>query len=632
VAAGRSFADPRGRSYRRRAEPQPVVRQTGLLDFYVQYTLLVCLEQPHLRVATLDALHANILDAFNEYGVQITSPNYEADPGAPKFVPRNLWFAAPAAPGARRNEAKRASECESTMMNMNRQRLLVAAGLSAAALFVVTRACGRAEAPQPAQAAASASPAPAPSAAAAPARPDETEEREVPSDAAIATVLKPWTGDLDGMVARRYIRVLVTFSKTNYFLDRAEQHGATYDAGKLFEEFLNKRLGSKNVRVQLAFIPVSRDRLFQALAEGRGDIAAAGLTITPERQKRVDFATPFATGVRELVVTSASQPAVATAEDLSGREVHVRKSSAYHDSLLALNARLAKAGRPPVRIVDASDQLEDEDILEMVNAGLIPATIVNNHLAEFWARIFDQIRVQPAAVRTDGEIAWALRRNTPQLRQAVNDFAAANSKGSLAFNVVYQKYFKNTKWVTNATSESEMKKFREAVVFFKKYGNQYDLPWLLVAAQAYQESTIDQSKKSNVGAVGVMQIKPATAAGAPISISGVEASTDRNIEAGAKYLRFIVDRYYKDAPMTQVNKGLFAVASYNAGPAKIAQLRKKAQAQGLDPNVWFGNVEVVAAREIGRETVQYVSNIYKYYVSYQLIQKQNAARSEARKH
>jgi membrane-bound lytic murein transglycosylase MltF len=516
------------------------------------------------------------------------------------------------------------------MINMKRRRLLAGAGL-AAAMFVATDACGRrgdTSQPRPAAVPTSGSPAPA---AAASASPEPGPAAEVPSDSAIAAMLGPWTGDLDGMVERRYIRMLVTFSKTNYLLDKAEQHGATFDGGKLFEDFLNKRLESKHIRVQVAFIPVSRDRIFQALAEGRGDIAAAGLTITPERLKRVDFATPFLTGVRELVVTSTSQPAVPTAEDLSGREVHVRKSSAYHESLLALNASLKQSGKPPVKIVEAAEQLEDEDLLEMVNAGLIPATIVNSHLAEFWIKIFDRIRVEPAALRTDGQIAWAVRRNTPALHQAVNDFAAANAKGTMAFNVVFQKYFKNTKWVTNAASESEMKKFKDTVVFFKKYGNQYDLPWLLVAAQAYQESTIDQDKKSSVGAVGVMQIKPSTAADPPISITGVDASTEKNIQAGTKYLRYIADRYYKDAPMTRLDKGLFSVASYNAGPARIAQLRKKAQAQGLNPNVWFGNVEVVAAREIGRETVQYVSNIYKYYVSYQLIQKQSEARTVAQK-
>src|SRR5262249_3784985 len=150
------------------------------------------------------------------------------------------------------------------------------------------------------------------------------------------------------------------------------------------------------------------------------------------------------------------------------------------------------------------------------------------------------------------------------------------------------------------------------------------MPWMLVAAQAYQESGIDQSKRNPSGAVGVMQIKPETAADDPILINGVDTSAERNIEAGVKYLRFIVDQYYADEPMDRLDKGLFPVASYNAGPARIARLRKKAAEMGLDPNKWFGNVEVVAADEIGRETVQYVSNIYKYYVTYSMFREGEA--------
>jgi membrane-bound lytic murein transglycosylase MltF len=471
-----------------------------------------------------------------------------------------------------------------------------------------------------------AAPASAPAASPAGALPEE----DAPSEAGIAAALKPWKGDLDGMVERRFIRVLVTFSKTNYFVNKAEQHGATYEAGKLFEKFLNDRLKTKNIKVNLVFVAVSRDRLFPALAEGRGDIAAAGLALTASREKLADFASPFATGVRSLVVTASGQPPVATPEDLSGRQVHVRKSSAAYENLVALNARLKTAGRPPVEIAEASEALEDEDILEMVNTGMMPATVVDQHIADFWSQIFTDMKVQPAALRTDARIGWALRKGTPELRKMVDAFVAANPPGSLNYNLVMRRYFKSTTFVKNATTEAEQKKFREVVAFFRKYGDKYDLPWLLVAAQAYQESTIDQSKKSHVGAVGVMQIKPSTAAGAPISITGVETSADRNIEAGVKYLRFMVDRYYKDAPMTQVNKGLFAVASYNAGPARVAGLRRKAQAQGLDPNVWFGNVEVVAAREIGSETVQYVSNIYKYYVAYTLLQQQADARKGAK--
>ena len=469
-----------------------------------------------------------------------------------------------------------------------------------------------------------AAPADAPAAAAVPVNEPPTEE-------SIAQALAPRTDDLDGMVERRYVRMLVTFSKTNYFLDKAQQQGVSYDAGKLFEEFLNARLKTGNLRVHVVFIPTSRDRLFEALAEGRGDIAAANLSVTPERARIGDFATPFKTDVRQIVVTARGEPALQTAADLSGRTVHVRRSSAYYTALTRLNEELKNTGRPPIAIVEASEQLEDEDLLEMVNAQLIPATVVDDHIAGLWTQVFPDIQVHPtAAVDVDGRIAWALRRNTPKLRALVDAFVAANSRGSFNFNLLFGRYFKDAKFVVNAATESELRKFQQAVQFFRKYGDQYDLPWLLIAAQAYQESQIDQTRRSSAGAVGVMQIKPSTAKGAPISIVGVDESMDRNIHAGVKYLRFIVDQYYDDAPMDQLNKGLFAMASYNAGPARIAQLRRKASAIGLDGNKWFGNVEVVAAREIGRETVQYVSNIYKYYVSYSLIAQQADIRKRAR--
>jgi membrane-bound lytic murein transglycosylase MltF len=453
---------------------------------------------------------------------------------------------------------------------------------------------------------------------------------EAPTDGVVAQMLAPWTGDLQGMVDRRYVRMLVTFNKTNYFLDGPAQHGATYEAGKAFEAFANDRLKSKHITLQVAFLPVSRDRIFQALAEGRGDIAAANLTITPDRSKLADFARPFVSDVRELVVTAKDHPSVAQPEDLSGRDVYVRRSSSYYESLRALNAKLAAAGRPLVRIVEASEHLEGEDILEMVNAGLISATVVDDHIAELWQQVLPNIRVQSNAVlRSGGQIAWAVRHGAPELRGLVDEFIAANPKGSLAFNVILRRYFKDTKWIANAGSEDELRKFRQAIALFRRYGDKYDFPWLLVASQAYQESQIDQRRRSAAGAVGVMQIKPSTAAGDPINIAAVDTSMENNIHAGVKYLRFIADRYYKDEPMDRLNKGLFSVASYNAGPARIADLRKKAARMGLDPNTWFGNVEVVAAREIGRETVQYVANIYKYYVSYTLIMAQVEARRGA---
>jgi membrane-bound lytic murein transglycosylase MltF len=444
-------------------------------------------------------------------------------------------------------------------------------------------------------------------------------------------VAERWTGDLDEMRRRRVLRVLVTYSKTFYFLDGAQQRGLTYEQLKGFEEFLNTRLGTGHLRIHVVFIPVARDELLPGLQAGRGDLAAANLTVTPERQQLVDFGDPIMEDVREIVVSGRSAARLTRLEDLAGREVYVRRSSSYHDSLRALNARLQQAGRRPVTIRLADENLEDEDIIEMTNAGLIGLTVVDQHKAEFWATVFDRIRLhRDLAVRAGGDIAWAIRKGSPKLRALVNAFAAETGEGSTVGNVLLRRYLRDNTWVRNPATQKEMRKFRATVGFFRKYGDRYGFDHLMVAAQAYQESRLEQQLRSRAGAVGVMQIKPSTAAGAPIHIRDVHR-VENNIHAGVKYLRFIVDDYFRDEPMDAVNKGLFAFASYNAGPARIAGLRRKAEADGLDPNRWFGHVERVAAREIGRETVQYVANVYKYYLAYRMVAEQSKNREEARR-
>jgi membrane-bound lytic murein transglycosylase MltF len=453
-----------------------------------------------------------------------------------------------------------------------------------------------------------------------------TESEEAPNDDAIAAALKPFNGDLDQMRTRRFIRMLVTFSRTNYFLDKGRQLGATYEAGHAFEEFVNKQLKTGTLVVHVVFIPVRRDAIFKSLRDGLGDIAAANLTITETRRAFSDFSNPVRDDVNEVVVTTRGTPAPASPEDLSGREVFVRRTSSYYDSLVHLNEALKKAGKPPAKIVEADEQLEDEDILEMINAGLVTTTVVDDTIAGFWTQVFDQLDVhENVKLRTNSEIAWAVRKDAPQLKALINKFADTHVKGTTFGNVVIKKYFGNANYVKRSGSAEEQKKFRALVKFFRQYGEQYDLPYLLLAAQGYQESQLEQNRRSSAGAVGVMQIKPSTAEGPPVFIKGVDKDVEKNIQAGAKYLRWIVDEYYKDEPMTRLDKGLFALASYNAGAGRISGLRRKAKRMGLDENKWFQNVEVVVARDIGRETVQYVGNIYKYYVAYDLIVRQGLA-------
>jgi membrane-bound lytic murein transglycosylase MltF len=450
----------------------------------------------------------------------------------------------------------------------------------------------------------------------------------------LAATQKPWTGDLDGMRERRLIRVLTVNSKTLYFHDKGTQRGTVVELSRLFEEELNKTLAAErklkdgNLKVRVVFIPMRRDQLLPGLVAGKGDIVAANLTITPERQKLVDFTVAGLSKVSEVAVTGPASPRIASLDDLSGKEVFVRKSSSYYESLVALNKKFAADKKPPITLTEAPETLEDEDLLEMLNAGLIAIMVVDKHKADFWKQIFPRLTVHDdVAVRSGGEIAWAIRKASPQLKAALDEFATRQKVGTAVGNQLLTRYLKNVKYVKNAASEEERKKFAALLQYFQKYGNQYDVDWVLMGAQGYQESQLDQNAKSKVGAIGVMQVMPAT--GKELKVGDI-TKVDANIHAGVKYIRFMVDRYYKDEPMDNFNKAAFAFASYNAGPARVRQLRKEAQKRGLDPNVWFGNVEQIASERIGRETVTYVANIYKYYVAYQLVAESAARKAEAK--
>jgi membrane-bound lytic murein transglycosylase MltF len=429
---------------------------------------------------------------------------------------------------------------------------------------------------------------------------------------------KPWKGDLDGMVERRIIRVLVVHNKMMFFFDKARMRGLTYEAFHEFEKTINKQLKTGTRKIKLVFLPVPRDQLLPWLNEGRGDIVAANLTITDGRQALVDFTNPLLKNVKEVLVSGPSAPVVHSVEDLSGKEVHVRASSSYYQHLMQLNGRFKNEGRPPIKLVEVSEYLEDSDLLEMVNAGLIPMVAVDDHKASFWVQVFDKITVHPGiTLNSGGKIAWAIRKDSPKLQKALNDFVKKNKKGTMLGNILFKRYLVNNKWARNALSPKEIKRFQELADLFKKYSDQYDFDYLMVAAQAYQESQLDHNRRSEAGAVGIMQLLPSTAADKNVGIPDID-DLENNIHAGVKYLRFLRDRYFSDPAIDPLNQNLFAFASYNAGPAKIRRIRNEAKKMGLDPNVWFGNVEIAAAKKIGRETVQYVSNIYKYYIAYSL--------------
>jgi membrane-bound lytic murein transglycosylase MltF len=441
-----------------------------------------------------------------------------------------------------------------------------------------------------------------------------------PKEGALALPLSfgRYTGDLDVMSMRRRIRALVVYSRSGFFYDKGQPKGISYEAVEEFQRFLNKKLKTGKLTINLTFIPVKPEQLQAALTQGLGDFIAAGVVVTPERQQKLDFTVPIATDAKQIIVTGPSGAALEKIDDLSGKEIYANPITNYFENLQNLNVSFRKVGKPPVVIKEADKNLTDEDLLEMVNAGLIPATVTFAQRADFWSKVFPHLVVHPEMVLASGEqLAWVTRKDSPKLKQFLDEFIEGHRLGTSFGNTLFRRYLQNTKWVKDSTSSAEMKKFQTYVRLFEKYGSQYDFDYLMLAAQGYQESMLDQNRRSPRGAVGVMQVIPKYAAAAPINIGNVR-DADGNIHAGAKILHTIQEKYFDDPEMDLTNKTLMTFAAYNAGPTKISKLRKRAKAEGLDPNQWFGNVELVVAKDVGQETVRYVSNIYKYYVAYRL--------------
>jgi len=444
---------------------------------------------------------------------------------------------------------------------------------------------------------------------------------------------KPWTGDFDGMLKRRVVRVLVPYSRSLYYNDKGQERGVTAELVRDFERYLNKKyakqLGKRPITVYM--IPATRDVLIPEVAKGLGDIAAGNLTETPERLKIVDFVAPRdRKPVSELVLTGPKSPPIASVDDLAGKRVHVRKASSYYGSLVALNERLRKAGRAAIKLTLVSDALEDEDLMEMLNAGLVELIVVDDTKARPWAKVLPNIKVSDVAVAEGGYTGWAIRKGSSKLAAEINDFYVNWAKKQGVVEVRMAQHARRIQQISDNTAQEPWQRFEQMLKLFEKYGAKYNFDPLMLAAQGYQESKLDQAARGPRGAIGVMQIQAAT--GAALKVGDIR-QLEPNIHAGAKYMDQLMTQYFKDADFSAQNRTLFALASYNAGPGRIAQLRKEAQKRGLDPDEWFDSVEVVVAERVGIVTPTYVRNIFKYYTAYRLqmetFEEQRKAREQA---
>jgi membrane-bound lytic murein transglycosylase MltF len=443
-------------------------------------------------------------------------------------------------------------------------------------------------------------------------------EQDLANDPLISPVLQPWKGDLPGIQKRRAIRVLVSYGPTNYFIRAGQTLGFEAELMNRYADFLNRGVSNRELKTEMVFVPIPFDQLLPALVEGQGDIVAAGMTVTPEREKRVAFTDPYLPDVAEIVVAGKGVAGLESLSDLAGRTIYAVRGSSFVSSLRALSDRLRKEGHKPIEIEEMDEILEQHDLLEMVNAGILELTVADDHIAEIWSGVLPDIVLRrDLEVASGGRIAWAVRQGSPKLRGSLNTFLQEHKRGTLTGNILFKRYYRDTKWINNPVAAAELKKFQQLIPIFRKYGDQYGIDWLMLAAQGYQESGLDQSRKSSHGAVGVMQIKPSTAADKSVGIPNI-GNTDNNIHAGTKYLAYLRDSFYGSDEIEPMARIHFSLAGYNAGPNRVEQLRKKAASMGFDPNVWFFNVERAALAEGVTQPVHYVTNIHKYYVAYKL--------------
>ncbi len=422
---------------------------------------------------------------------------------------------------------------------------------------------------------------------------------------------------LEEIVKSGYVRVLTRNNDTSFFIYRGHRMGFDYEVGKKLAQHLN-------IRVDM-IITNSWPEMFQALLKGEGDAIAAEVTVTPERAKQVLFAEPWGK-TKELIVYKDGAPRIATVDDLAGKEVHVRKSSTYFESLEKLNEKLTAAGKKEVQIKLVPEEWETDTILQAVSRGEILYTVADSVLADVHTAYFDTLRIG-LPISEERDLAWAVRPGDVKLKTAI-DAVFRELRKKPDFNIMKRKYFEAQRRLKaergDKTYASETGTLSAYDPIVRKYSEQHDFDWRLVAAQIYQESHFDPTRKSWVGALGLFQIMPATAKGL-----GIVDPTDpeQSIRGGLKYMQQLSDHYQDVAD--PIERYRFALAAYNSGFGHVDDARRLARGDGKDPAKW----REVAAYLLkladhkyatrarfgycrGTEPVEYVRHIDERYTGY----------------
>ena len=414
-------------------------------------------------------------------------------------------------------------------------------------------------------------------------------------------------------LSRNEIRIAVPYDPTIYVDAKGKPTGISVQVAKNFGMWLSENYKRK---ISVTLVPTLPGKLIDSLDTGAADIAFGYLGQYHDRLNfPVYLSTSHAEHQKQVLVSAHNSPLINSADDLSGKLVCLGRQ-VRSNALMKLNEKLAQEGRAPVILYKDQVGLDDEAMLQMVNDGLIPYAMGTEFRVDLWKPYLTNVKVyQDIRYDIGGNIGWAIRSKDKWLQEDIGSFSSSelNTEALLMFD---QDAFKNQKsGLKDPKGKEEWARFVSMRPIFEKYGNQYHLNPLLLASFGFQETMLNQALISPGGAIGVMQLNAAT--GDAMNVGNIH-EVDSNIHAGAKYLNDLVSDNFKEDGLDNSNRTLFAIASYNLGPKNIEKARNEAARRGFDPNKWFLNVEMTTAALFGMMTMNYVRNVYKYFVVYQL--------------
>lgn len=407
------------------------------------------------------------------------------------------------------------------------------------------------------------------------------------------------------------LRVLVNQSRNSSGEIKGEAIGVEYLRLRAFEQYLNRN--AKGPAVVLKLVPKAKDQLLGALQRGEGDLVAPGELMSATATSRIRGSGPVVDQVPMILVSRTGGPRYRSYEQLSGRSLALAAGSAAGPALEQVNQALIRAGRAPIAIEWVDPTLAVEDVLEMVQAGIYTATVVEQPIAERWGKVLPKLRLERGLVLgKPAEMRWYVRNEAGMLHATVERFLReyrAPDDQDAAFVRVYRRLYR-VQYPLDRLGRKRLEKVRPTL---QKFALQQDIDWLNLAALAFKESTLNPTARGAAGAVGLMQVTPKTARS--MGVSDI-AKLDNNVLASARYLTNLRRSFFASPRLNERERMAFILAAYNLGPQRVQSMRAEARRRGLNPDQWFFQVERVAMATVGMGVVSYVSAVNKYFLAY----------------